>query len=114
MIFTRIAVLVALAASLAGCELNEKSFNETRVKVRGHTDIIERGIKQCAGRIKYEHIEVKRYMAGYAHTKLDSNFPDLICRRMLKGYLSGRMKYSDFRALQKGKFTPTMTAIVRY
>ena len=112
--FLKVVVLGVLAASLAGCVVNEQSFNELRKKVRGHPEIIEAGIQDCSNHIKYERIEVKRYIAGYAHTKLDSNFPELICRRLLNGYLSGRMKYSDFMALKKNKFTPTMTAIIRH
>jgi|EndMetStandDraft_4_1072995.scaffolds.fasta_scaffold178648_1 hypothetical protein len=109
----RILILSAIAISLAGCELNERTFNEARPKLRQRQDIQADYMHKCTRRVKYSHIELKRHMAGFMHTEIDG-LPEKVCGRMLRGYLSGRMKFQDFKALMTGqKFTPGMVQILR-
>jgi hypothetical protein len=105
-----------IAALLAGCVKNEKEFESLRIALRNRPDIQSKGIADCAFKVKYFHIEVKRQLAGYAHTKLDDEFPRTLCKRLLSGYLSGRMKWEDYQALTRGnrqRVTPAMARVIR-
>jgi len=47
------------------------------------------------------------------HTSLDG-LPEKVCGRMLRGLVSGRMQYQDFKLMVRGqRFTPNMVAILR-
>jgi hypothetical protein len=82
-------------------------------QLRQRQDIQADYMHKCTRRVKYSHIELKRHMAGFMHTEIDG-LPEKVCGRMLRGYLSGRMKFQDFKALMTGqKFTPGMVQILR-
>jgi len=109
----KIALLTLLTGSLAGCVLNEQSFNANRAGLRNRPDLQARYLAWCENKVKYSDIEMKRNVAGFMHTPMDG-LPQKVCGRMLRGYLSGRMQYGDIRALTRGqKFTPNMVAILR-
>jgi hypothetical protein len=111
--YIRIFILAAMAASLAGCVLNEQTFVENRAALRQRPDIQARGLADCESKVKYSHIEFKRHAAIFIRTDI-KNVPQTLCRRLLKGYLSGRMQYADLKALLTGqKFTPRMVQIMR-
>ncbi|MDB5526560.1 MAG: putative lipoprotein [Rhizobium sp.] len=111
--FMRLCILAALAASLSGCVLNEQTFNANRSTLRQRPDVQARGLSSCESKIKYAHIEFKRRAATFIRADLQ-DLPQTLCRRMLNGYLSGRMQYSDFKALTTGqKFTPGMIQVLR-
>jgi hypothetical protein len=108
-----LVALAAVVASLSSCVLNEQTFNSHRVALRHRPDIVAQARAKCESRVRYARIEAKRYMAGFMHTEIDG-LPQKVCGRMQRAYLSGRMRYQDFKALISGqKFTPNMIAILR-
>jgi hypothetical protein len=112
----RIIIVAVMAAGLSGCFKNEKEFEAVRVTLRQRPDIQAKGLAECEGDIKHSHIELKRDIAGYARIKMDDALPRTICKRLLSGYLSGRMKWEDYRALtssSRQRVTPTMIRIIR-
>lgn len=112
----RILIAAALAATLAGCVKNEAEFESLRVTLKKRPDIQAQGLANCQSKVKYFHIESKRQIAGYGHIKLDEKLPSTFCRRLLSGYLSGRMKWEDYKAITHGnrqRITPTMARIIR-
>jgi hypothetical protein len=111
--FMRLIVLAIVAASLSGCILNEESFNQARVVARSRPDLRAKYTAECTRRVRYADIEVKRQVAGFMHTSLDG-LPEKVCGRMLRGLVSGRMQYQDFKLMVRGqRFTPNMVAILR-
>ena len=109
----KIALMTVLAGSLAGCVLNEQSFNANRKGIRDRPDLQAQYLAWCENRVKYTRIEMKRDVAGFMHTSMDG-LPQKVCGRMLRGYLSGRMQYADLLALTRSKkFTPGMISILR-
>jgi len=111
--FIRIFILAVIAASLAGCVLNEETFSANRAILRQRPDIQARGLARCESRVKYSHIEFKRQAALFIRVDL-KDLPPTLCRRLLRGYLNGRMRYADFKALITGqKFTPGMIQVMR-
>lgn len=113
MTFMRIFVLAVIAASLSSCVLDEKTFNAARPKLRQRPDIQARYRADCVRHLKYEHIETKRHIAGFMHTDLEG-LPEKFCGRVMRGYLSGRMRFEDLDlVLRSQKFTPNMVAILR-
>lgn len=111
--FIRLVILAAIAAGVSSCDIDEKTFNEARPALRKRTDIQAEYLSDCTRRMKYADIELKRDIAGFMHTGLDG-LPQKFCGRLLKGYLSGRMRYEDLHFVMIGrKFTPNMVAILR-
>ena len=111
----RILTAAALAATLAGCVKNQAGFEGAR-RPQERPDIQAEGLATCQTKVKYNPIETKRQMAGHAHLKLDDKLPGTVCRRLLSGYLSGRMKWEDYKELVGGnrqRTTPTMARIIR-
>lgn len=111
--FLRLFLLAAAAASLAGCVLDEDTFNKARPALRKRPDIQAQYMADCIRHAKYEDRETKRYVAGFMHTSIDG-LPEKFCGRILKGYLSGRMRFEDLDlVLRRQKFTPNIVAILR-
>jgi len=109
----RMLMLAAMSASLAGCVLNEETFNANRAALRNRPDIQASGLARCERQVKYSHIEFKRQAAIFVRAKIE-DLPQAICGRLLRGYLGGRMQYADFKALVTGqKFTPGMIRVLR-
>lgn len=112
----RILIVAVMAAGLAGCVKNEAEFEALRIAVKKRPDVQAQGLSQCERRVKYFDIEVKRYIAGYAHLKVDKKFPGTFCQRLLTSYVNGRMKWADYEAIRGGnrqRVTPNLTRIMR-
>jgi hypothetical protein len=109
----KITILAAMALSLSGCVVNEANFNKNRIIAQKHPELHAGALKQCESRIYYLPIEAKRWIGGYIHTDTKA-VPSTLCRRLLKGYVSGRLQWIDLKTLLERKmFTPRMTQILR-
>lgn len=111
--FRNLIALVAMVASLASCSLDEDTFNKARPMLRQRPDAQADITAKCVRRLRYERMEFKRYLAGFLHTRTDG-IAEKFCGRMMRGYLSGRMRFEDLDlVMRRQKFTPNMVAILR-
>ena len=106
-------MLGLVALTLSSCTLNEANFNANVAVGRKHPELVAGAVANCERKVRYMGIEVKRYMAGYMHTEIKT-LPETVCRRLSKGYLSGRLQWIDLKTLiERQMFTPTMTQVLR-
>lgn len=111
----RVLLLAGSAATLAACD-NETEFEQFRVALVKRPDVQAEILAKCESKLKYSYYEIRQEVARYARLKLDAAMPRIVCKRVLKGYLDGRMKWGDYEAIidsGRQRVTPNMTRIVR-
>lgn len=111
----RILLVAASAALLTACD-NEAEFEQFRVALAERPDVQAQILAKCESKLKYSYYELRQEVARYARLKLDGAMPGIVCKRVMKGYLNGRMKWADYEAIMESgrqRVTPNMTRIVR-
>ena len=111
----RVLFVVASAATLVACD-NETEFEQFRVALAKRPDVQAQILAKCETKLRHSYYEIRQEVARYARLKLDGAMPLIVCKRVMKGYLNGRMKWSDYEAIIESgrqRVTPNMTRIVR-
>ena len=73
-------------------------------------------LAKCETKLRHSYYEIRQEVARYARLKLDGAMPMIVCKRVMKGYLNGRMKWSDYEAIMESgrqRVTPNKTRLVR-
>ncbi|MDB5553434.1 MAG: hypothetical protein JWL86_3418 [Rhizobium sp.] len=108
----RILAAVVLAATLAGCSLSEKQYEQYRIVFKQHPEARSKYTAICVKDAKTMPRREVEVLAELLDIRL-SNFHVTACRRFFDAYVSGRLTYADYKAVMAKKPTARVIRILK-